>query len=550
MLAGVPPFHDDDDLELMKKVKRGKWSFTPEKAWKRVSAVGKELGASDCPSLLGVAWCRGIAGELKNYPWPASTWSFVKAVPAFFQQLSPQTRLVTQMLTKDVDSRPHSAEVAQSRLKKVALQVIARQISDDTIEKLREIFLSLDDDNSGTLSAGNLTRWFDSNAEIRKRQLNFWEIEHMAMHDKNRHWPRRLKEHPHLCWERQHMALHDKDPPQRRPLSQRPKIDKLSAVRELLLRWCHVLRKQEQLAEKERLKFLRQRKKDQNERRRQNVLKRLRRATGSALEEGNSPQKEDVEEIDEALIDLQVEEPIRVEMRRLMHEIDVDGSGTVNYTELALELSPEATATEAKQQLAEVLQCEATALSLVLGTSTWDDGKAKERGLRVLEATDVLSEGAEITVIKSEGWVVPRIEALKAKFEKFGKLLTEPGKHELSHDAELPEGLEFPASLALLLKYAVKWSYRTDMGIPPLELFVANQDFKLDIFGDEECKADWMEEHGEESCAGDDWMLLASSSEYDYFFVNVKKSSPHFGMVKCGEQTSNVFVVFCETKIF
>lgn len=26
----------------------------------------------------------------------------------------------------------------------------------------------------------------------------------------------------------------------------------------------------------------------------------------------------------------------------------------------------------------------------------------------------------------------------------------------------------------------------TDMGIPPLELFVANQDFKLDIFGDEE----------------------------------------------------------------
>ena len=26
MLAGVPPFHDDDDLELMKKVKRGSGS--------------------------------------------------------------------------------------------------------------------------------------------------------------------------------------------------------------------------------------------------------------------------------------------------------------------------------------------------------------------------------------------------------------------------------------------------------------------------------------------------------------------------------------------
>lgn len=64
----------------------------------------------------------------------------------------------------------------------------------------------------------------------------------------------------------------------------------------------------------------------------------------------------------------------------------------------ALELSPEATATEAKQQLAEVLQCEATALSLVLGTSTWDDGKAKERGLRVLEATAPLPCNASFSL--------------------------------------------------------------------------------------------------------------------------------------------------------
>jgi len=171
MLAGTPPFHSDDDVELMKKVKKAKWEFKPEKAWRRVSESGKEL--------------------------------------------------VSSMLTKEVDARPHSAEVlaadwfrqevakqdtkvdednltqmrtfvAQSRLKKVALQIIARQISDDTIEKLRGIFLSLDDDHSGTLS---------------------------------------------------------------------------------------------------------------------------------------------VEEIDDALERLEVEEPIRIEMRRLMHEIDVDGSGTVNYTE-------------------------------------------------------------------------------------------------------------------------------------------------------------------------------------------------------------------------
>eukprot|EP00435_Cladocopium_sp_Y103_P026493 s931_g6.t1 len=48
----------------------------------------------------------------------------------------------------------------------------------------------------------------------------------------------------------------------------------------------------------------------------------------------------------------------------------------------------------------------------------------------------------------------------------------------------------------------------------------------------EECKADWMEEHGEDSCAGDDWICIGESSEYDYFFVNLRKTSPHFGMVK------------------
>ena len=69
MLAGTPPFHSDDDIELMKKVKKAsephqsyththqqsrigaakrrnrrlrKWEFKPEKAWRRVSASGKE----------------------------------------------------------------------------------------------------------------------------------------------------------------------------------------------------------------------------------------------------------------------------------------------------------------------------------------------------------------------------------------------------------------------------------------------------------------------------------------------------------------------------
>lgn len=41
--------------------------------------------------------------------------------------------------------------------------VLHLQISDDTIEKLRQIFLSLDDDNSGTLSARELSSFGNVN---------------------------------------------------------------------------------------------------------------------------------------------------------------------------------------------------------------------------------------------------------------------------------------------------------------------------------------------------------------------------------------------------
>mmetsp|Transcript_673 Transcript_673/g.620 ORF Transcript_673/g.620 Transcript_673/m.620 type:complete len:98 (-) Transcript_673:25-318(-) len=44
------------------------------------------------------------------------------------------------------------------------------------------------------------------------------------------------------------------------------------------------------------------------------------------------------------------------------------------------------------------------------------------------------------------------------------------------------------------------------------------------------------------SCASDDWTCIGESSEFDFFFVNLRKSSPNFGMVKhivnnCDEET-------------
>ena len=117
---------------------------------------------------------------------------------------------------------------------------------------------------------------FDSNAEIRNRQLKYWEREHMAMHDKNKHRPRRLRAVPQLRWERRHMAMHDKKAPKKRRQDRKPVVDVLVSVRKLLLRWRNQIHRQEKLAEMERQKLLRQRQRDRRERKRLEALKRKR----------------------------------------------------------------------------------------------------------------------------------------------------------------------------------------------------------------------------------------------------------------------------------
>jgi len=43
MLCGCPPFHHDDDLDLLKLVKKGKYQFKPKSIWDSVSEYAKTL---------------------------------------------------------------------------------------------------------------------------------------------------------------------------------------------------------------------------------------------------------------------------------------------------------------------------------------------------------------------------------------------------------------------------------------------------------------------------------------------------------------------------
>lgn len=132
MLSGAPPFNDDDDYELMKLIKKGKWSFKPQKIWANVSDEAKDMISRMLKVKVTERWS---ATEALRHDWVQTS---SRSAQAF---VFDETTL-TQMRTF----------VAHNKLKKVALQIIARQVPDDAIEQLRDLFLRVDVDHSGTLT--------------------------------------------------------------------------------------------------------------------------------------------------------------------------------------------------------------------------------------------------------------------------------------------------------------------------------------------------------------------------------------------------------------
>ena len=132
---------------------------------------------------------------------------------------------------------------------------------------------------------------YDAFASSRKKAIEFWERQHMAMQDKNTRRPKALREkNPTRCSEhreRQHMALEDKNRhrPRHLRVSSPKSLEevlsrKLLVLKRLLVRWENLLNQKVRSAEKEHLKALRQRKlqrkQDKERQRRLEVLNRKR----------------------------------------------------------------------------------------------------------------------------------------------------------------------------------------------------------------------------------------------------------------------------------
>lgn len=99
--------------------------------------------------------------------------------------------------------------------------------------------------------------WYDSNSAKRNKHLEFWELQHMAVNDKNEHRPQRLRA---------------KKEYKKRRSADKMASDRVIAVRRLLQRWKKLLQKKAQRLESQRLKLLRQRKKQRQEQKRQAKL--------------------------------------------------------------------------------------------------------------------------------------------------------------------------------------------------------------------------------------------------------------------------------------
>lgn len=132
LLSGRPPFSGKDDMTIMKAIKKGNYSLEPESVWQHVSVDAVQL----LKDMLQVQ--------------PAKRHS---------AQTAMHHRWIDEQAPDAIGAALGSSEVlgglrsfmAQNKLKKFALQVIAQNISDEHIDSLKSIFLAIDTDLIGSL---------------------------------------------------------------------------------------------------------------------------------------------------------------------------------------------------------------------------------------------------------------------------------------------------------------------------------------------------------------------------------------------------------------
>jgi len=136
LLSGYPPFAGDSDAEILRAVKKGAFNFASDE-WRGVSKEARELIVNMLKLNPGQ---RYTCDQALNSPW------------------------IKQFKTKtEVKGFEHKRIVDQfrvfrntSRMKKIALTVIATQLSNLEVENLRSTFAAMDANGDGSLTFDEL----------------------------------------------------------------------------------------------------------------------------------------------------------------------------------------------------------------------------------------------------------------------------------------------------------------------------------------------------------------------------------------------------------
>jgi len=134
LLSGVPPFWADNEDGIFDAVLRGHIDFSSD-PWPSISNGAKDLVKK---MLQQDPKERLTAAEILNHPWIREDGE------------APDKPLDITVISRMKQFR------AMNKLKKVALKVVAENLSDEEIMGLKEMFRSLDTDNSGTITLEEL----------------------------------------------------------------------------------------------------------------------------------------------------------------------------------------------------------------------------------------------------------------------------------------------------------------------------------------------------------------------------------------------------------
>ncbi|KAJ8550203.1 hypothetical protein K7X08_033910 [Anisodus acutangulus] len=129
LLSGVPPFWDETEKGIFHAILRGEIDFQSD-PWPSISNSAKDLVRK---MLTQDAKSRITSAEVLEHPWLRSGEASDKPIDSAVLSRMKQFR-------------------AMNKLKKLALKVIAENLSEEEIKGLKAMFANMDTDNSGTIT--------------------------------------------------------------------------------------------------------------------------------------------------------------------------------------------------------------------------------------------------------------------------------------------------------------------------------------------------------------------------------------------------------------